>query len=279
MYLTEDKKEFDGFRRYLRRNRFTYEITKSGSTCVLRSRRGDIKYIPNKLPVCHLHFINEVRNTVLQNAYAKRFHDYTGQVDYFKYGDGLKRALKGTGVAYEADLSAAYWHVAKRLGFIDAQLYRRGLRFKNKKIRLIALGSMAKKKDIFCFKHGWKTERHFKTMSSRRGKQVWYLLCKQVEKVLTGAVAAMPQKDFVFYWVDGIVFFGAENMQRIAKVFEREGFSYKARRLYKVRKERSEGFNVLMLYDTKRDYLDRKGRPFPLLKKQENRQKVLTNAR
>jgi len=121
------------------------------------------------------------------------------------------------------DINGAYWQTAHNLGIINDALYVKGLEV-NKVVRLAALGSLAKTKDIW--KYDGKNLKKTETVRSPN-ENLWFAICKRVSDVMSEVVNAIGD-DFVFYWVDGIyVKNKPEVLQGVMSKFIEKGYTSK----------------------------------------------------
>ena len=106
----------------------------------------------------------------------------------------------------EFDLSHAYWRAALMLGFISEVTYHKFLKFKSKRLRLIALGMLAKKQQIVEYDAtGKETDRRM--VVDEIGQQIF----KRISSEVAGEMQRLSQvheQDFRFYWMDNLVVAG-----------------------------------------------------------------------
>jgi hypothetical protein len=128
----------------------------------------------------------------------------------------------------EIDVNEAYWKTAKILGVIDDNLYNAGSKENSKiskKTRLIALGSLAKKTDVYHFK-GSRIVKH-EVIRSYLTENVWYSICKTLSDAMWEA-RKIAGNDFFLFWVDGIyIKNNPEKAKAIKEHFESLGYDVK----------------------------------------------------
>lgn len=201
-----------------------FTMIKSGSSYELASRIWNEKASTRVFTSSDLSFINSVRNHIDKYAKSIDFIDtyYAGEeinyirVNEYKVGERIEDLIY-------IDINGAYWQTAHNLGIISDKLYLRGLDV-GKIVRLAALGSLAKKKDI------WKFDGNdFKKMETIKNpnENLWFAICKRVSDVMGQVVNAIGD-DFVFYWVDGIyVKNTAETLVKVHQTFSKLGYMTK----------------------------------------------------
>jgi hypothetical protein len=201
-----------------------FTMIKSGSSYELASRIWNEKASTRAFTSSDLSFINSVRNHIDKYAKSIDFIDtyYAGEeinyirVNEYKVGERIEDLIY-------VDINGAYWQTAHNLGIISDKLYLRGLDV-GKIVRLAALGSLAKKKDI------WKFDGNdFKKMETIKNpnENLWFAICKRVSDVMGQVVSAIGD-DFVFYWVDGIYVKNTpEVLQTVLGKFIEQGYTSK----------------------------------------------------
>jgi hypothetical protein len=201
-----------------------FTMIKSGSSYELASRIWNEKASTRAFTSSDLSFINSVRNHIDKYAKSIDFIDtyYAGEeinyirVNEYKVGERIEDLMY-------IDINGAYWQTAHNLGIISDKLYLRGLDV-GKIVRLAALGSLAKKKDI------WKFDGNdFKKMETIKNpnENLWFAICKKVSDVMGQVVSAIGD-DFVFYWVDGIYIKNKPDvLVKVYQIFSELGYTTK----------------------------------------------------
>lgn len=201
-----------------------FTMIKSGSSYELASRIWNEKASARAFTATDLGFINSVRNHIEKYAKSIDFIDtyYAGEdINYIRVSE-YKVGERIEDLVY-VDINGAYWQTAHNLGIISDKLYLKGLDV-GKIVRLAALGSLAKKKDI------WKFDGlRFKKLDTVKNpnENLWFAICKRVSDVMGEVVNAIGD-DFVFYWVDGIYIKNKpEVLQNVLSKFIEQGYSSK----------------------------------------------------
>lgn len=185
---------------YLYKHGKSFTLIKSGGTYELVSSLWNEKAAARGFRADDLAFINKVRNHVEKNNIVVDFID-----TYYKGEDIQYVKVKDYAVGEEIsdlvyiDINGAYWQTAHHLGIINDALYLQGLEI-NKVVRLAALGSLAKTKDVW--KYDGKDLKKTETIRNPN-ENLWFAICKRVSDVMIEVVNKVGD-DFVFYWVDGI---------------------------------------------------------------------------
>ena len=134
---------------YLYKQGMSFTLVKSGGSYELASSLWNEKASARGFKADDLQFINRVRSYIEKNNVALDFLDtyYKGEdIQYIKVKDyAVGEVIED--LIY-VDINGAYWQTAHQLGIINDALYVKGLEV-NKVVRLAALGSLAKTKDIW----------------------------------------------------------------------------------------------------------------------------------
>jgi hypothetical protein len=123
----------------------------------------------------------------------------------------------------EVDLTAAYFHAALHLGIISEEIYK-AAETQTKKARLVSLGALASKKNIFSF-DGEKESFELKHNEPRAN--YFFSCAKLVDEILSEAIQVLP---IYFYWVDA-VFLPAEHEAAARDFFANFGLPCKTKNL------------------------------------------------
>lgn len=186
---------------YLYKHGKSFTLIKTGGSYELVSSLWNEKAAKKSFSTDDLQFIKSVRHYVDKSNVAVDFVDtyYKGEdIQYIKVNDyGIGERIDN--LIY-IDINGAYWQTAHHLGIISDALYVKGLEV-NKVVRLAALGSLAKTKDVWNF--DGKQLKKAETIRSCETENLWFAICKRVSDVMIEVVNSIGD-DFVFYWVDGI---------------------------------------------------------------------------
>ena len=134
---------------------------------------------------------------------------------------------------YEVDIDEAYWKTAHLLNIIDDKIYQKGQKGNiSKQARLTALGSLAKKVYIYQFK-GDKLEK-VNTETDPLLQNLWFTICKRVSDVMNECINKID-KDFIFYWVDGIYMTGGiKTVAKCEEIFVNYGYNVKFKKIKQI---------------------------------------------
>lgn len=186
---------------YLYKHGKSFTLIKSGGSYELISSLWNERAANKAFNTDDLQFIKSVRHYVDKSNVAIDFIDtyYKGEdIQYIK----VKNYAIGERIddLIYIDINGAYWQTAHHLGIISDALYIKGLEV-NKIVRLAALGSLAKTKDVW--KYDGKDLKKAETIRSSDTENLWFAICKRVSDVMVEVVNSIGD-DFIFYWVDGI---------------------------------------------------------------------------
>lgn len=210
---------------YLYRLGHPFYLTKQGSTYELESEIWNTKAFRSGFKTEELNFIKSVRHYIDKNGIGAEFceRDYQGRpiryisVGAFKPGEELMDLVC-------VDINGAYWQTAYRLGVLPKYLYRKGLRV-DKRVRLAALGSLAKTRSVWRF-----DGKELRKLPVERSplENVWFAICAEVAELMVEVQRGVGQRDFVFYWVDGIyVRNRPEVVNKVVSLFLKHGYTSK----------------------------------------------------
>ncbi len=124
---------------------------------------------------------------------------------------------------WEIDLTGAYWEFCNSQGWLTQSLYERGLEVK-KKVRLIAMGNLAKRTAIIKF-DGTKHEP-IKFERSLGTENIFFYV-SQLTDLLMRKLIVLAGEDFLFYWCDAIFVDSEEAKDKIVKYLNEELIKHK----------------------------------------------------
>lgn len=184
------------------------------------------------LKQAELGFIRSVKNHCEQLDNIKNVN--RSSIQYID-NHNLKNATL-TKDLYEIDLNGAYWNFAYKDGYLNQEVYLKGLKV-SKMARLISLGALAKKP-------------HFKVFDGEE-----YTVCYHGADLKTApvffnsslrtcnvmnALKFISGNDYLFYWVDAIFFRGEETKLKIEKYLKSHSNEYKIIPIDKIIKNQYE---------------------------------------
>lgn len=210
-----------------------FMVVASGNSYEINSDKYNSKSFDRGISPKDLGFIRSVKSRIVKGEHTLRFIDTvyrSKKIHYIDVNPKIKSGDIYTDVCC-IDINNAYWQTALLLGLIDHELYEEGLK-KEKLVRLTALGSLAKKKDIYKF-DGKKYE-YVDTIRSTRTENIWFLICYTVAELMQ-KISKELGEDFIFYWVDGIYFVDSEeNRVKVQQAFSVAGYGSKQESLSSV---------------------------------------------
>jgi len=188
-----------------------------------------------KLNQTEINFIKKVKSHVKKENIFMNFIDPIGaaQIQYV----ATQEFPNGTEFndVYEVDIDEAYWKTAKMLNVITEEIYNEGKKSgpdaMRKTVRLMALGSLAKKTKTYRFQ-GKKMILLPDTKNSET-ENIWFTICKKVSDLMVSA-QKMAGSEFVMFWVDGIYVRGEHHVKMISDLFESAGYASKVNKIHKV---------------------------------------------
>ncbi len=225
--LTDSKPKHVGVKniqeqiKYLRHYGTEFEYKISGSTHSINSKIFNEKYTTNKLDYNDLQFIMRVQRNILKSEAALDMSTIMHRASHVKYMDVQKHPTNNriTGL-HEIDLNRAYWDTAYLLKYIDKNIYEEGC-LVNKTVRLMALGTMAKK--TYYFTH----ESSKVIIEPNPYQYIWFSICKRVSDVMLQAQKIVGN-DMILFWVDSIIYKqNTKHTAAIKKLFSKYGYEFK----------------------------------------------------
>ena len=269
-----EKEEFDEYKKYLEDSEIKYALELSRSVTIIRCKLGDYKTIKNKLTPKQLGFINRVKHhiqkTIQDKNYIKTFWKKEKiNIVYSDWKNGLKVGSQFDNI-YEVDIKGAYWTEANKRGLLTKELYDEGKGKKMKPIRVIALGSLAKKKYKYRYIPKTKSQKFINLSVNKKNKRIWDGICNTVGNAIVDVRKSLSDNDFIFFWVDGIYFKGDKNIKEVLSIFKKHGFKCKVRNIYRIKVEidtkNKTNAKTLVIYEDKKQFKEKSGRPFFLSK-------------
>ena len=129
---------------------------------------------------------------------------------------------------YEIDLNSAYWESAKRLGILSEDVYQRGLKL-SKKVRLMALGNLAKRPIIMYF----DGQRYYSERSPMPPMAKYFFACADYTDNIISSIFEKNADFCLFYWVDAL-FVKKEIKDVICATLDDIKFPYKIKSIDKI---------------------------------------------
>lgn len=257
--LIYTQKDFNELIENLKINEENFNIFYSSSKLIIENDGIKYTFYPNKLGSKKgLHFIKKLKKYIIDN---KITYDFKNRIKYNSQNSLIKNSINYSKDLYEVDLKAAYWHLAYRNKFINYDLFKEGLRV-DKRIRLMALGSLAKNTTVFNYKDGELIGTQKITSELTEG--IFFKVAFDTDIIMRELIRTINKNDFMFYWVDAIFFRGKNNLKLIEKKLKSIDIFYKVVNIKKLIKKQNK-FEV--------EDFDFKKREFNFIKK--NTQKFI----
>lgn len=217
-------------------------------TISVNSKWGSYTSMSFQYKMRDLHFIKKVKQYIIKHKLYEPYSDFKKEkVAYFDYGKSIKPKDHFDKVV-NIDITAAYWETAYQKGLLSKEIYDQGMSFDYallegkareqiladiksgldittvlKKVRLAAIGSLAKKVKVYSF--DGKKQTLVDTIRQEHTEILWDVITVHVGKVLQEAARACG-KDFIFFWVDGI-YIKKSSSNAVKAVFKKHGYKFK----------------------------------------------------
>lgn len=199
----------------------------------------------NGLTPKELGIIRKVKNYILKNNVYLNFTTYLNPT-MITYVDVVKHPHGSVFEdVFEVDMDEAYWKTAFLKNIIPKDIYNDGSKSKDmetpeldrkrrKMVRLIALGSLAKKSKKYVFS-GKKIilDEVVLSPTAKLTQNIWYSICKHVSDIMLEGKKQLGS-DYLMFWVDGIYFRGENNVEKIKKLFNEYGYEVKIKKIPRV---------------------------------------------
>lgn len=266
---------------FLTENKIPFEIGFTSSTTYITRKDNEgkeVKYIcaDGEIKMKDLNFILRVKKYAINCG--KPNSGYTSShVSYFKWNKGIIN--DGTFLdTIEIDVNGAYWEIALKLGYINKSLYEEGLKV-DKKIRLIALGSLATKKMFYYF-DGEKMnflEEKSNGKTNEITRSYFFHVAYELGKIMSNVINKVGSESIYFYWVDAF-FLKSYAKPAIIEEFKNYGLKVKVIDIYSmvVKKTNREEKKIYItqIKNRREDRTDIKIKPFYMMNPERRKRKV-----
>lgn len=233
--IVHEKKELDFLISDLKINNENFSIYYSSAKVTVEN--GFLKYSHylNKLNKSKgLYFIKKLKTYIVENQIK---YSFNYKIGYNKLNTFLKKNFIYKKDLYEVDLKAAYWYFAKKNEFISEDIFKEGLKI-DKRIRLMALGALAKSTNVFDYIDGELIKTY--EIKNELTEGIFFKVAYDTDLIMRKLIHSIPKNDFCFYWVDAIFFRGKKNLEIIKKVLKEEQLNYKIVEIKKMQRKDSK---------------------------------------
>jgi hypothetical protein len=210
--------------RFYKENKIPFVMEASGRSCKVTTSYAKTNFSDNRLPMNELYFIQIVKNHIIKNNIkAKPELLQYNQVSFMQFNNNKKGVYKGE--LKEIDLTSAYWSTMYRLGYIDENIYLKGLQME-KLTRLVSIGALASKKTIYEY-DGNDEGKAVKTgvKFNKQTFDIWFSVVYATDLLIKEAINN-TRADYFFYWVDAI-FTDTASAEKIKTYFDKNLIAYK----------------------------------------------------
>lgn len=233
-YKSSYLKKIHNKTKILKRQKVPFTIEVSGSKYQLSSDLfNESSFQKTELTHTDLQFVKKVKKHILSNGIHLKFLDqyFPSDIAYMDANPFLIHQSFDNVI--ELDINEAYWKTAYILGVINEEIYEEGKKgILGKYTRLVALGSLAKKKIRYIYDDDGYSKKE--EIRSELTENVWYTICKRVSDLMQTAKIILGD-DYLFYWVDGIYFINTpENLKKMKQFFIDNGYTSKEEETHKI---------------------------------------------
>ena len=207
---------------YFKRFGIPFLLEQSMFTKKFDSKFGRMEFVNKNSDIkpTDLGFIGQVKRYCEKNS--SPFDIDRTKINYIFEGK-LKKSINYKKDLFEIDLTKAYWNYCKSENFISEEIYLKGLEVK-KKIRLIALGNLAKRTCILNFNGSEYLKPEFRR--SDKTEHIFFRVSQLTDNLMQKLIF-IADKQFLFYWVDAIFVQGEETKNNICNYLINEGIEHK----------------------------------------------------
>ena len=221
-------KNFTSYLARQKNNGANFTVLSSGlSRTVILDSGIKFKFFPNddKNRVQGAYFVNMVRSSI--NKYIDKHGlldepNDTPQVQTFN-PDGI--ALAGQNDIMCMDLNSCYWRTANLLGYIDDDLYKKGVDSGFKMGLLISIGALNKLKHIDTYEDGKKVGSEIDEQYRRRYSPFYWKIISRVRDLMM-TVYEKLEDDF-YMWLTDCAFINPVRYDEVKKIFDDYGYPFK----------------------------------------------------
>lgn len=209
----------------------TYTLSRTKSVTIIEPDGGEpLKYILGGLDVRELNFIKKVKRHFQRMELPKRIRPLGNTHLYNGYTANLKPGVYTSMI--EVDVSAAYWEAAKKLAYLPDDIYEQGKDTDriSKRTRLIALGSLARRKEVITYRPPYDDPEI--SMDIPQTNVFWDNIVYEFGSEMDRVFWKYPGK-IMGYWVDAVFCQGAV-AALVRKEFRDAGYPVTIERLEQV---------------------------------------------
>ena len=208
---------------FLKRNNMPFTLRQTMFRKDISCSMGNFSFVSNESGIskADLGFIGLVKRHCEKNKSIpkidRRFIRYINKSSKIKNSRWYKKDV------YEIDLKGAYWNFAKQAGYLSDDIYERGLEVE-KKVRLIALGNLAKKTAVLEYDGENYLPVYFEPSSETENI---FFHVSQLTDELMQRLLFIARSSFFFYWVDAVIVQGENMANEICEYLSGEGIEFK----------------------------------------------------
>lgn len=210
--------------RDFKRNNIPFVIEKTLFTKKIISKYGTHRWnAKTELTFRDLLFIKKVKdyanqlNNIPKKIDRKKIYYVNRNTERIEKLNVLKRDL------FEIDLTGAYWELAFRFEYISETLYNEGLQV-DKKVRLIALGNLAKRTAVLEYTGSEFLPIHY--LKSEQTENIFFDVAQHTDYIMR-RLAILAGDEYLFYWVDGIFIKGQKTVEIISEFLDSNEIKFK----------------------------------------------------
>ena len=202
---------------------FTLKLTNYSTTVLLGEKRFIFtsEIMKKKTFIC----FNKIRADIKNSNFV--FTDkLRNKLFYYSMNERIMKNKKFTSFSgvINIDINSAYLTVLKNNGIITKKTFNY-IQKCSKSERLKSVGMLATQSIIYEFKEGKENTVFLKSDENLRN--IFFLCCYEIDQLLFKLESKL-NKNFLFFWFDGIYFRGDENkIKQLQQIIKNEGFESK----------------------------------------------------
>ena len=123
------------------------------------------------------------------------------------------------------DLNLCYWRTAFLLGFMDEELYKKGMKSGHKRGMLVSIGALNKLPIIEHYEKGKQVSKSFDEVYNSTYSPFYWAILNKVNDLAMEIYKEI--KDDMYMWLTDCAFVSMDKQKHVISIIERYGFNYK----------------------------------------------------
>ena len=124
------------------------------------------------------------------------------------------------------DLNLCYWRTAFLLGFINEDLYQKGMASGQKRGMLVSVGALNKLPIVEHYEDGKQISKSFDTIYNSKYSPFYWAILNKVNDLAMEIYKEL--KDDMYMWLTDCAFVSMDKFEHVTNIIEKYGFNYKS---------------------------------------------------